>query len=125
MKLTTLSLAAELLNLVTGLVPGNISVKRNISITHRAELLVDDLKLSIETGSGQAIPSPKDVQTAAKWDPENLANEADIFKYVTKGRWLGCLLDANDEDAGKAWPDPLGRTPKSASSQWTGTLEST
>lgn len=30
-----------------------------------------------------------------------------------------------DEEARKAWPDPLGRTPKSASSQWKGTLEGT
>jgi hypothetical protein len=97
-------------------------LERNVSVINHARLPVDDLKLSIEAIDSKSITPSDSVQLAAIWDPENIAHEEDWEKYVIKGGWLGCLLDATDEDAGKAWPDPLRRTPKSASSQWKGTL---
>lgn len=61
----------------------------------------------------------------AYWDPNDVAPNEDFVKHQAKGNLLRCLLEMTDEQAGKAWPDPLGQTPKSASSQWKGTLEGT
>ncbi|OAK93794.1 hypothetical protein IQ06DRAFT_204231, partial [Phaeosphaeriaceae sp. SRC1lsM3a] len=60
----------------------------------------------------------------ALWDPEESATNENWIKYKKKGAWLGCLLDATDEEAGKAWPNFLNRNPPSISSEWQGTLES-
>lgn len=64
-------------------------------------------------------------QIAALWDPEESATNENWIKYKKKGAWLGCLLDATDGEAGKAWPNLLNRNPPSISSEWQGTLEST
>ncbi|KAF2853641.1 hypothetical protein T440DRAFT_515753 [Plenodomus tracheiphilus IPT5] len=45
-----------------------------------------------------------------------------LRKYVDKGGFLRCLLDATDAAAGRAW-NPFARTLASARSPWTGTLE--
>lgn len=58
------------------------------------------------------------------WDPNDLATQETLTYYEEKGAWLNCLLEMTDGVAGQAWPDPLGRTPASASSQWKGTLQS-
>lgn len=75
---------------------------------------------------GRAVGScaPGSLQAAGEWDPRHLATEEEWNMYRSKGSWLGCLLDATDEAAGKAWPDPYSRVPMSASSPWKGTLES-
>jgi hypothetical protein len=67
---------------------------------------------------------PNNVQLSGQYDRNNIAFIQDVGRYAAKGSWLGCLVDATDGDAGKAWPDPWNRTPKSATSRWSGTLES-
>jgi hypothetical protein len=71
--------------------------------------------------------SPRDVvQTAGDvFNPKNIASPEAWTKFREKGNWLGCMTRATDEEAGKMWPDPLNRTPKSARSQWQGDLTST
>ncbi|KAH7070647.1 hypothetical protein BKA63DRAFT_493656 [Paraphoma chrysanthemicola] len=69
-------------------------------------------------------PYPDTVQTAGeKWNPANTASQAEWDRFRQKGNWLGCMTRATDEEAGKMWPDPLNRTPKSARSQWQGDLK--
>jgi hypothetical protein len=67
---------------------------------------------------------PSTVQVAGEWDPNDVATASEWVRFLQRGKWMGCLLPATDEEAGKAWPDPLNRTPKSASSSWHGTLQS-
>ena len=72
----------------------------------------------------QSSAPPDTVQIAGNiWDPNSVATKEEIDKFRDKGNFLACLLDMTDEEAGKAWPDPWGRTPKSASSVFKGTLE--
>ncbi|KAI8933919.1 hypothetical protein NX059_009612 [Plenodomus lindquistii] len=59
------------------------------------------------------------IQVAADWDPNEVATPAEIQEFASKGNRMRCLLDMTDALAGKEWPDPLGRTPASASSPWT------
>jgi hypothetical protein len=71
------------------------------------------------------VPAPDVVQGASdivSWDPKGISDDAEVQKYQEKGNWLGCLMDASDAQAGLMWPDPFGRTPKSARSPWAGTL---
>lgn len=56
----------------------------------------------------------------AGYDSKEFANPEEWEKYRVKGAWLGCLMRNTDKEAGKAWPDPLNRTPKSARGPWTG-----
>lgn len=65
---------------------------------------------------------PKDPDNS--YNPKRVARPDEISKFAEKGRFLGCLMDASDASAGKAWPDPYGREPKSARTIWPGTLES-
>jgi hypothetical protein len=110
---------------ISGLLLSNPSIERNGSITHRAGLPVDNFKFSAEIVGSKSPPGPDVVQVAGStWDPKNLATPEAWEKYAGKGGWLNYLFAMSDEEAGAAWPDPLGRTPKSASSQWVGTLES-
>jgi hypothetical protein len=110
---------------ISGLLLSNPSIERNGSITHRAGLPVDNFKFSAEIVGSKSPPGPDVVQVAGStWDPKNFATPEAWEKYAGKGGWLNCLFAMGDEEAGAAWPDPLGRTPKSASSQWVGTLES-
>lgn len=109
MKIALLFLGLlELLHGISVLIPNNGSL-----------LLDKDSKVLADKFYGSPIAP---VQVAGPYDPNKFASEEEIAKYGPKGAWLGCLLDMTDEEAGKAWPDPLGRTPKSASSQWRGTL---
>lgn len=74
-------------------------------------------------GAGHGNPAPNlDVQTAGSWDPTDFSTPEEFDYYREKGHWLQCLLMMTDEEAGNALPDPFGRTPKSASSQWQGPL---
>ncbi|KAH9863562.1 hypothetical protein J1614_009494 [Plenodomus biglobosus] len=57
------------------------------------------------------------------WDPNDVATPEELTRYATKGSAMRCLMEATDKEAGQSWPDPLGRTPYSASSAWRGTLE--
>ncbi|CBX97537.1 hypothetical protein LEMA_P089460.1 [Plenodomus lingam JN3] len=57
------------------------------------------------------------------WDPNRVATNEQLAHFATKGSALRCLMEATDAEAGRSWPDPLGRTPYSASSAWKGTLE--
>jgi hypothetical protein len=67
--------------------------------------------------------SPADnVQIAGLYDPGETATAEAWTKYKEKCAFLTCLLVMTDEDAGKAWPE--NGNPKSASSEWQGTLES-
>jgi hypothetical protein len=68
---------------------------------------------------------PGGVQIGAFWDPAESATNEDWLKYQRKGAWLGCLLDATDENAGKAWPNFLNRNPPSIKGEWAGTSERT
>jgi hypothetical protein len=109
MKIALLFLGLlELLRSIYALTLGNGSL-----------LLDNDSKVLAHKFYGSPIAP---VQVASPYDPNKFASEDEIAKYQPKGAWLSCLLDMTDEEAGKAWPDPLGRTPKSASSQWRGTL---
>jgi hypothetical protein len=85
---------------------------------------IDKVRNASVTLRNATLPELDVVRTAAVWNPNNLANDQVMATYQRKGHWLGCLLDANDAGAGKAWPDPYGRTPKSARSPWIGTLQS-
>lgn len=64
-------------------------------------------------------------QIAGYFDPGESATDEAWTIYKDKGAWLGCLLDATDKGAGKAWPNYLDRNPPSAKSEWQGTLQST
>jgi hypothetical protein len=125
MKLVKVLVPSGLSTLVAGLLPSNVSIGRNISVTKHAGPPVDNLQLGIKTTGSKSPPAFDVVQIAGSgWDPTNVAIPEAWEKYAGKGSWLDCLFAMSDEEAGTAWPDPLGRTPKSASSQWTGTLES-
>jgi hypothetical protein len=110
---------------ISGLLLSNPSIERNGSINHRAGLPVDNFKFSAEIVGSKSPPGPDVVQVAGStWDPKKFATPEAWEKYAGKGGWLNCLFAMSDEEAGAAWPDPLGCTLKSASSQWVGTLES-
>ncbi|KAG9186291.1 hypothetical protein G6011_02847 [Alternaria panax] len=81
------------------------------------------IELPVRTSSFNSNPGLNTIHIATNYDPYNIANAATWNKYSKKGRALNCLLDMTDEQAGKQWPDPLGRVPTSASSEWKGTLE--
>jgi hypothetical protein len=124
MKLAQILTSTWFSTSISGLLFSNSSIERNVSITHHAGLPVDNLKFSAETVGSKSPPGPDVVQIAGStWDPKNFATPEAWEKYAGKGGWLNCLFAMSDEEAGAAWPDPLGRTPKSASSQWVGTLE--
>lgn len=64
------------------------------------------------------------VHVVGDFDPMAPASVPELDKYIKKAKSMSdCLLKLTNEDAGKAWPDPLGRNPKSARSQFQGTLE--
>jgi hypothetical protein len=102
-----------LFSLALGLVSSNQSA---------AEVLVHNLNISAKASGNAASPPSNGIQIAALWDPNRFISEEDMAGFQAKGSWLTCLLDATDENAGKAWPDPYNRVPKSARSQWTGSL---
>jgi Ni,Fe-hydrogenase I large subunit len=94
----------------------------NNNNTSTASQPINNLNVSTNAVGAAVIPPPNGVQTGGGWDPNKLASEAELDKLQDKGRWMSCLLDGSDEDAGKAWPDPYSRTPPSARSRWTGAI---
>ena len=63
-----------------------------------------------------ASSNATDVQIAAEFDPEDIADAAEWAAAYEKGTRLACRLEANDEAAGRLWQDT--RNPPSARSQW-------
>jgi hypothetical protein len=122
-----LLLAAGFLTAVLGRVSEHIHpehsapLKRNVQSLSRSLSTPADALLGNSTSSlGLAT-----LFARAVLDPNEVASDALFEKHRAKGHWLGYLLDATDEGAGKGWPDPHARTPKSARSIWTGTLQCT
>jgi hypothetical protein len=70
--------------------------------------------------SGRDGPMPAPVPQLAVWDPNDIATAEVYEQYRAKGSFLGCLIDASDLNAGKAWYGVL----RSVASDWKGTLES-
>lgn len=68
------------------------------------------------------IASLLPLATAAHWDPNNLASDKLMKDYKVKGKWLGCIVDANEKSAGKMF-NPSNRNPPTAASPFTGTLD--
>jgi hypothetical protein len=124
MKLATILAWSGLATSIYCLSPSHISIEQNATLARHLGLSVDHLKLIFELFDSKFLPAPNLAQlTSENFDINDIATPEEWLKYVRKGSLLGCLLDMSDEKAGVAWPDPLGRTPKSASSQWVGTLE--
>jgi hypothetical protein len=124
MKLATILAWAGLATSIYCLAPSHVSIERNVTLTKHLGSSVDHLKLGVELVDSKFLSAPNVAQiTSEKFDINDIATPEEWQRYVGKGGFLGCLLDMSDEKAGEAWPDPLGRTPKSASSQWVGTLE--
>ena len=60
------------------------------------------------------------VQTAAEYNPNNIASNTWWDKYQKKGYHYQCLFEANDEGAGRLIEDT--RIPPSAQSIWKGSM---
>ncbi|KAF2824630.1 hypothetical protein CC86DRAFT_407797 [Ophiobolus disseminans] len=124
-KIAIAFLALGLLALVSGRVPHHRSLERSAVLVNDSWPPVQGRTEYPAGHGGIKSDSAGMVQIVARaiWDPSKIAtNELDAV-HQGKGGWLGCILDATDENAGKMWPDPLSRTPKSASSQWADMLE--
>lgn len=68
-------------------------------------------------GSPDDTPPPDPPSEAVPgWDKDDIAAQPEADAKAAKGHFATCLLKATDEEAGKAWPDPYKRTPKSARS---------
>lgn len=124
MKINSILLVTALVQSAFGRVVEQL-VQRDCQQDNGTHLLTGPADTVIGATGGSKASSSNPVHIAARYDPNIVASAQEVARYTAKGNWLGCLLEATDENAGKAWPDPLGRTPKSASSQWVGTLKST
>jgi hypothetical protein len=47
------------------------------------------------------LSTPNTVQVAGGWDPNDLATASEWVRFLQRGKWMGCLLLATDEEAGK------------------------
>jgi hypothetical protein len=86
MKLTTLFLAAELLDLVSDLVPDTISTKHKVSVANYTGLPVNKLKLSIETTDEHALPSPNDVPQSVEEMPDVESRDVRVRHVVGRDK---------------------------------------
>jgi hypothetical protein len=126
MKIATLLLLATgFLTAVLGRVSEHIHPEHSAPSKRNARSLSRSLSTPADALLGNSTSSPGSSTLVARalFDANNVATDAMFEKQRAKGHFLGCLLVATDEAAGKGWPDPYGRTPKSAKSIWTGTLQ--
>jgi hypothetical protein len=124
MKNTFLHLITALVALTFARVVVEPLLQRDLQLVNTTELSTGNNGIAFDTDGTTKAPPLDSVQLGGPYDPYNIAPVQVVEQYKIKGSFLGCLLDATDENAGNAWPDPLARTPMSASSRWSGTLES-
>lgn len=123
MKLEILLLVAALAVLATAsaseqLLSVIVAAKNDTKpFARRLPGLFDRLEIRADNSPDDTPPAPDPpLAEVPGWDKDNIAAQPEAYAKSTKGHFATCLLKATDEEAGKAWPDPYKRTPKSAHS---------
>ncbi|KAH5710570.1 hypothetical protein HBI20_177700 [Parastagonospora nodorum] len=122
MKIKLLFLVAALAALAIAsasehLFSGIVVVKNDTKPTaRRVPGLFDRLKIRTDGSPDDTPPPDPPLEVVNGWDKNDIAAQPEADAKAAKGHFATCLLKATDEEAGKAWPDPYKRTPKSARS---------